>query len=69
LQSCGSPGRLAVHSCGRMFCASFVYSLAALQANFEVYSLAALQANFEDPFLEPPTHAVIVEQNFERYIW
>jgi hypothetical protein len=28
-----------------MFCASFVYSL------------AALQADFEDPFLEPPTHS------------
>jgi hypothetical protein len=28
-----------------MFCASFVYSL------------AALQADFEDPFLGPPTHS------------
>jgi hypothetical protein len=26
-----------------------------------VYSLEALQANFEDPFLEPPTHDACID--------
>jgi hypothetical protein len=43
LQSCcGSPGRLAVHSCEDLI---------------SVYSLEALQAGFEDPVLGPPTHS------------